>query len=73
MALIGAAFAASFPNMPEWQAGYDDNGAGGLIAAVLVPAGGFGQFLLVLLALSVIGSLVCIECTTAVLTLRPLQ
>ncbi|KAG9082377.1 hypothetical protein FRC06_005103, partial [Ceratobasidium sp. 370] len=57
VALIGAAFAASLPNMPEWQAGYDSNGAGGLIAAVLTPVGRFGNFLLILLALSVIGSL----------------
>jgi fumarate reductase subunit D len=49
--------------MPEWQTGYDLNGAGGLISAILAPVGGFGQFLLVLLALSVIGSLVRIEYT----------
>ncbi|KAG8711060.1 hypothetical protein FRC09_020788 [Ceratobasidium sp. 395] len=58
VSLLGAAFAASLPNMPEWQAGHDTNGAGGLIAAVLAPVGGFGKFLLVLLALSVIGSLI---------------
>ncbi|KAG8776445.1 hypothetical protein FRC12_000910 [Ceratobasidium sp. 428] len=57
VSLLGAAFAASLPNMPEWQTGYNTNGAGGLIAAVLAPVGGFGKFLLVLLALSVIGSL----------------
>ncbi|KAG8752369.1 hypothetical protein FRC12_012005 [Ceratobasidium sp. 428] len=57
VSLLGAAFAASLPNMPGWQVGYDTNGAGGLIAAVLAPVGGFGKFLLVLLALSVIGSL----------------
>ncbi|KAG8692450.1 hypothetical protein FRC08_009767 [Ceratobasidium sp. 394] len=74
VALVGAAFAASLPNMPEWQAGYDSNGAGGLISAVLIPVGRFGDFLLILLALSVIGSLVCAgHATSAVTTHRGQQ
>ena len=52
--MIGAAFAAAAPGVPSWSAGYQDgNDMGGLIAAILAPAGGFGKFLLVLIAISV--------------------
>lgn len=41
-------------DVPSWQAGLGpESNVGGLIAAVLDPLGGFGKFLLVLLALSV--------------------
>ncbi|KLO11603.1 hypothetical protein SCHPADRAFT_830812 [Schizopora paradoxa] len=40
----------------DWQAQYADQGVGGLLAASLSPAGGFGKFLLVLLALSIVGN-----------------
>ena len=51
--MIGAAFAAAAPGVPSWSAGFE-NGSdmGGLIAAVLDPAGGFGKFMLVLIAVS---------------------
>jgi purine-cytosine permease-like protein len=51
---LGAAFAASAPAVPSWNAGFEggDN-IGGLISAVLAPAGGFGKFLTALIALSV--------------------
>ncbi|QRV86294.1 Permease for cytosine/purines, uracil, thiamine, allantoin [Ceratobasidium sp. AG-Ba] len=55
--LIGAAFAAALPSNPGWAAGYDANGPGGLIDAVLSPAGRFGKFLTVLLGLSVIANM----------------
>lgn len=51
--LVGAAFAAAAPGIPSWDAGFEDGtNVGGLLAAVLSPAGGFGKFLLVLIALS---------------------
>ncbi|CAA7257310.1 unnamed protein product [Cyclocybe aegerita] len=51
--MIGAAFAAAAPGVVSWQEGFDGgNDIGGLFAAVLAPAGGFGKFLLVLIALS---------------------
>ena len=51
--MIGAAFAAAAPSVPSWSTGFKDgNDMGGLIAAVLAPAGGFGKFLLVLMAVS---------------------
>lgn len=40
----------------DWQAQYASGGVGGLLGASLSPAGGFGKFLLVLLALSIVGN-----------------
>lgn len=51
--LLGAAFTATAYYVPTWQAGLGNgNDIGGLIAAILEPAGGFGKFLLVALALT---------------------
>ena len=51
--MIGAGFSAAAPGIPSWSTGFQEgNNVGGLLAAVLAPAGGFGKFLLVLLALS---------------------
>ncbi|KAI0711394.1 purine-cytosine permease [Earliella scabrosa] len=50
--MLGAAFAAAAPAVPEWQTGFDNgNNVGGLVQAVLAPAGGFGKFLTVVIAL----------------------
>ena len=44
--MIGAAFAAAAPSVPSWSTGFQNgSNMGGLIAAVLAPAGGFGKFL----------------------------
>jgi len=40
----------------DWQQRYKDGGVGGLLGAALSPAGGFGQFLLVVLALSIVAN-----------------
>ncbi|KAJ7034539.1 purine-cytosine permease [Mycena alexandri] len=54
--IVGAAFAAAAPTVPSWNTGYDQgNNLGGLISAVLQPTGRFGQFLVVLMALSISG------------------
>ncbi|TFY57626.1 hypothetical protein EVJ58_g6912 [Rhodofomes roseus] len=51
--MLGAAFTAGAAFNPSWKAGLGNgNDIGGLIAAVLEPAGGFGKFLVVLLALT---------------------
>ncbi|KZT63429.1 hypothetical protein DAEQUDRAFT_770630 [Daedalea quercina L-15889] len=51
--MLGAAFTAGAAFNPAWKAGLGNgNDIGGLIAAVLEPAGGFGKFLVVLLALT---------------------
>lgn len=52
--MLGAAFAIAASSVPSYAAGFDNgNNVGGLVAAILAPVGGFGKFLLVLLALSV--------------------
>ncbi|KAF9461710.1 cytosine-purine permease [Collybia nuda] len=52
--MLGAAFAAASPAVPSWSDGFGNgNNVGGLFAAILLPVGGFGKFLLVLVALSV--------------------
>ena len=51
--MIGAAFTAAAPGVPSWSTRFKDGSdMGGLIGAVLAPAGGFGKFLLVLIAVS---------------------
>ncbi|KAI0827161.1 cytosine-purine permease [Trametes gibbosa] len=52
--MLGAAFAAAAPGVPSWDAGFDGgNNVGGLIQAVLSSSGRFGNFLTVLVALSI--------------------
>ncbi|OLN88227.1 Purine-cytosine permease fcyB 1 [Colletotrichum chlorophyti] len=55
--ILGAAIGGALHNVPEWKSGYDAYGIGGVMAAMLMPVGGFGKFVLVILALSVIGNI----------------
>jgi purine-cytosine permease-like protein len=55
--ILGAAIGGATPNVPSWKAGYESNSASGVLAAMLQPAGGFGQFVTVLLAFSILGNL----------------
>ncbi|KAF4582430.1 hypothetical protein EYR38_002550 [Pleurotus pulmonarius] len=57
MSILGAAFGAGVANVPSWQEGFTDANVGGFIAAILEPAGNFGKFLMVLLALGVIANI----------------
>ncbi|KAF9491712.1 NCS cytosine-purine permease [Pleurotus eryngii] len=57
MSILGAAFGAGVANVPSWQEGFADANVGGFIAAILEPAGNFGKFLIVLLALGVIANI----------------
>jgi len=51
--MLGAALAAAALGIPSWESGFDGgNNMGGLLSAVLSPSGGFGKFVLVLIALS---------------------
>jgi len=52
---MGAAFGSSLASNPTWQAGYDENSMGGVFGAALAPLNGFGTFLMIILALSIIG------------------
>lgn len=53
---LGAAIAGAIPNNPVWQDQYDKYLVGGALSAMLAPAGGFGKFILVLLALTLLGN-----------------
>ncbi|KAF2268941.1 hypothetical protein CC78DRAFT_606803 [Lojkania enalia] len=55
--ILGAAIGGAVPNVPSWTAGYESNSASGILAAMLHPAGGFGQFVTVILAFSILGNL----------------
>ncbi|GAA6029111.1 hypothetical protein JCM8097_001605 [Rhodosporidiobolus ruineniae] len=54
---LGALLMSTFDEKPSWQQMYNDGGLGGLISAPLVgPMGGFGRFLVVILALSIVAN-----------------
>ncbi|ORY63174.1 permease for cytosine/purines, uracil, thiamine, allantoin-domain-containing protein [Pseudomassariella vexata] len=55
--ILGAAMGGAVPVVEGWADGYDTYGAGGVLAVMLEPAGGFGKFILVLLALTVLGNI----------------
>ncbi|KAH6856566.1 permease for cytosine/purines, uracil, thiamine, allantoin-domain-containing protein [Chaetomium sp. MPI-CAGE-AT-0009] len=55
--ILGAAIGGAVPNVPAWHAAYRATGIGGVMSEMLAPAGGFGRFVLVVLALSVIGNM----------------
>jgi NCS1 nucleoside transporter family len=55
--ILGAAAMTTFGNKSTWETAYDTNSVGGLLGAGLAgPMGGFGSFLLVLMALSIIAN-----------------
>ncbi|KAJ7485496.1 permease for cytosine/purines, uracil, thiamine, allantoin-domain-containing protein [Mycena latifolia] len=53
---FGALIGACLASVPAWEAGYESGDVGGILNAMLSPAKGFGKFLTVLLALSVMGN-----------------
>lgn len=55
--ILGAAIGGAVPNVPSWNEAYHSTGIGGVIGEMLAPAGGFGKFVLVMAALSVIGNI----------------
>lgn len=55
--ILGAAVGGAVPNIPTWKDAYAETGVGGVMREMLTPAGGFGKFVLVMLALSVIGNI----------------
>jgi purine-cytosine permease-like protein len=55
--ILGAAIGGAVPNVESWNAAYEVSGVGGVMFELLRPAGGFGKFVMVLLALSVIGNI----------------
>jgi len=54
---LGAAIGGAIPSVPSWEEGYGSNLVGGVLAAMLQRAGGFGSFVVVVLALTLLGNL----------------
>jgi purine-cytosine permease-like protein len=55
--VLGAAIGGAVPNVPSWAEAYELYSVGGVLAQMLTPAGGFGKFVVVILAFSVIGNI----------------
>ncbi|KAF9892279.1 hypothetical protein FE257_002056 [Aspergillus nanangensis] len=55
--VLGAAIGSTAMTVPSWADGYASYGVGGVLEAMLHPAGGFGKFVSVLLAFSTLGNL----------------
>lgn len=53
---LGAAIAGAMPNVPRWQEAYEETLVGGILAAMLEPAGGFGKFVVAVLSLTLLGN-----------------
>ncbi|KAL2803126.1 permease for cytosine/purines, uracil, thiamine, allantoin-domain-containing protein [Aspergillus granulosus] len=54
---LGAAIGSTTPSVTSWSSGYATYGVGGVLEAMLQPAGGFGKFVSVLLSFSLLGNL----------------
>ncbi|KAK1973803.1 NCS1 nucleoside transporter [Colletotrichum cereale] len=54
---LGSAIGGAITNVPEWQEGYESTLVGGVLAAMLAPAGGFGKFVVVVLAFTLLGNI----------------
>lgn len=55
--ILGAAIGGAVPNVDSWTTGYDELSVGGVIAAMLSSAGGFGKFIVVVHSFSVLGNI----------------
>ncbi|KXH67629.1 purine-cytosine permease FCY21 [Colletotrichum salicis] len=55
--ILGAAIAGAVTSVPSWETGYEDNLVGGVMAAMLSPAGGFGEFVTVILSFTLLGNI----------------
>lgn len=55
--VLGAAIAGAVPSVDSWNTGYETSNVGGVFAAMLSPAGGFGKFIVVILSFSMLGNI----------------
>lgn len=54
---LGAAIGGAISSIPEWEARYEETQVGGVLAAMLSRAGGFGKFVVVVLSLTLLGNI----------------
>ncbi|KAI1656018.1 permease for cytosine/purines, uracil, thiamine, allantoin-domain-containing protein [Daldinia decipiens] len=55
--VLGASIGGAINSIPEWEAGYESTQVGGVLAAMLSRAGGFGKFVVVVLSLTLLGNI----------------
>ncbi|OTB12463.1 hypothetical protein K445DRAFT_320897 [Daldinia sp. EC12] len=55
--VLGASIGGAVASIPEWEAGYESTQVGGVLAAMLSRAGGFGKFVVVVLSLTLLGNI----------------
>ncbi|KAF3066351.1 Purine-cytosine permease fcyB [Daldinia childiae] len=55
--ILGASIGGAINSIPEWEAGYESTQVGGVLAAMLSRAGGFGKFVVVVLSLTLLGNI----------------
>lgn len=55
--VLGAAIGGAITSIPEWEEGYGETQVGGVLAAMLSRAGGFGKFVVVVLSLTLLGNI----------------
>ncbi|KAH7633764.1 permease for cytosine/purines, uracil, thiamine, allantoin-domain-containing protein [Sordaria sp. MPI-SDFR-AT-0083] len=54
---LGSAIGGAIPSVPAWSEAYEQTLVGGVLQAMLAPAGGFGRFLVVILSFTLLGNL----------------
>ncbi len=55
--VLGAAMGGAVPSVPAWSAAFAQGSTGGVMLAMLAPAGGFGKFVAVVIAFSLVGNI----------------
>ncbi|KAI1767178.1 permease for cytosine/purines, uracil, thiamine, allantoin-domain-containing protein [Hypoxylon sp. FL1150] len=55
--VLGAAIGGAITSISEWEEGYEETQVGGVLAAMLSRAGGFGKFVVVVLSLTLLGNI----------------
>ncbi|CAJ2508501.1 Uu.00g135270.m01.CDS01 [Anthostomella pinea] len=54
---LGAAIGGAISSVPAWGEAYETNAVGGILASMASPAGGFGKFVVVVLAFTMLGNI----------------
>lgn len=54
---LGAAIGGAIPSIPAWAEAFSEGSTGGVMLEMLSPAGGFGKFVAVVLAFSLLGNI----------------
>ncbi|CAK7211978.1 hypothetical protein SEUCBS140593_001348 [Sporothrix eucalyptigena] len=55
--VLGAAIGGAIPSIPSWTTAFSDGSTGGVLLEMLAPVHGFGKFLAVVIAFSLLGNI----------------